>query len=86
MQRLQAQVEAAISPDDPHFARTRLLAQGFKILLGPDVAFDAITSTLMSGKADSAFLAWMAQETLGDDRCTAVTAVSPSLAGDDRGP
>src|SRR5712672_4734553 len=38
-------------------ARTRLLAQGFKILLGPDVAFDAITSTLMSGKADSAFLA-----------------------------
>jgi SAM-dependent methyltransferase len=36
-------------------ARTRLLAQGFKILLGPDVAFDAITSTLMSGKADADF-------------------------------
>jgi SAM-dependent methyltransferase len=38
-------------------ARTRLLAQGFKILLGPDVAFDAVTSTLMSGKADAAFFA-----------------------------
>src|SRR3977135_3583547 len=38
-------------------ARTRLLAQGFKILLGPDVGFDTITSTLMSGKADGAFFA-----------------------------
>ncbi len=38
-------------------ARTRLLAQGFKILLGPDVAFDTITSTLLSGKADAAFFA-----------------------------
>ena len=38
-------------------ARTRLLAQGFKILLGPDVAFDAVTSTLMSGNADAAFYA-----------------------------
>ena len=38
-------------------ARTGLLAQGFKILLGPDVAFDSITSTLMSGKADAAFFA-----------------------------
>ena len=38
-------------------ARTRLLAQGFKILLGPDVGFDAVTSTLMSGKADAAFFA-----------------------------
>jgi hypothetical protein len=38
-------------------ARSRLLAQGFKILLGPDVAFDTITSTLMSGKADAAFFA-----------------------------
>ncbi|WP_436794895.1 ATP-dependent sacrificial sulfur transferase LarE [Actinospongicola halichondriae] len=33
-----------------------------------------------SGGADSAFLAWVAHETLGD-RATAVTAVSPSLAG-----
>jgi SAM-dependent methyltransferase len=36
-------------------ARDRLLAQGFKILLGPDVAFDAVTSTLLSGKANAAF-------------------------------
>ena len=36
-------------------ARSRLLAQGFKILLGPDVAYDAVTSTLLSGKADAAF-------------------------------
>jgi len=38
-------------------ARARLLAQGFKILMGPDVAFDSVTSTLMSGKADTAFFA-----------------------------
>jgi SAM-dependent methyltransferase len=36
-------------------ARERLQAQGFKILLGPDVAFDAVTSTLLSDKADQAF-------------------------------
>jgi uncharacterized protein len=33
-----------------------------------------------SGGADSAFLAWMAQDTLGADAVHAVTAVSPSLA------
>jgi SAM-dependent methyltransferase len=38
-------------------ARERLSAQGFKILMGPDIAFDAVTSTLMSGRADPAFLA-----------------------------
>ncbi|MHB8272087.1 spermidine synthase family protein [Bradyrhizobium sp.] len=38
-------------------ARTRLQAQGFKILLGPDVGFDTVTSTLLSGKADAAFFA-----------------------------
>ena len=38
-------------------ARSRLLAQGFKILLGPDVTYDAVTSTLLSGKADAAFFA-----------------------------
>jgi spermidine synthase len=36
-------------------ARTRLQAQGFKILLGPDVAFDTVTTTLLSGKADKTF-------------------------------
>ena len=34
-----------------------------------------------SGGADSAFLAWVAHDTLGPDRAIAVTAVSPSLAG-----
>lgn len=33
-----------------------------------------------SGGADSAFLAWVAHDTLGADRARAVTAVSPSLA------
>ncbi|MEA3077866.1 MAG: pyridinium-3,5-biscarboxylic acid mononucleotide sulfurtransferase [Actinomycetota bacterium] len=33
-----------------------------------------------SGGADSAFLAWVAHDTLGPSRATAVTAVSPSLA------
>jgi pyridinium-3,5-biscarboxylic acid mononucleotide sulfurtransferase len=37
-----------------------------------------------SGGADSAFLAWVAHDTLGADRALAVTAVSPSLAGDER--
>ena len=36
-----------------------------------------------SGGADSAFLAAVAQRTLGDRRAHAVTAVSPSLAGDE---
>ena len=33
-----------------------------------------------SGGADSAFLAWVAQDTLGPDRVQCITAVSPSLA------
>ena len=37
-----------------------------------------------SGGADSAFLAWMAHDTLGPGRSVAVTAVSPSLAGRER--
>jgi SAM-dependent methyltransferase len=36
-------------------ARTKLEAQGFKIVLGPGVAYDTVTSTLMSGKADKAY-------------------------------
>jgi len=36
-----------------------------------------------SGGADSAFLAWMAHDTLGADRVLAVTAVSPSLAAEE---
>jgi len=37
-----------------------------------------------SGGADSAFLAWVANDTLGPARALAVTAVSPSLAGAER--
>lgn len=53
----------------------------------PDL--DALRSRLLdldrvvvafSGGADSAFLAWVAHDTLGAERALAVTAVSPSLA------
>jgi uncharacterized protein len=37
-----------------------------------------------SGGADSALLAHVAHATLGAERCVVVTAVSPSLAGDER--
>jgi uncharacterized protein len=36
-----------------------------------------------SGGADSALLAWVANDTLGPDRARAVTAISPSLAADE---
>jgi SAM-dependent methyltransferase len=36
-------------------ARERLLAAGFKIILGPDVSFDEVTSTVLAGKADATF-------------------------------
>jgi uncharacterized protein len=36
-----------------------------------------------SGGADSAFLAWLANDTLGPGRALAVTAVSPSLAAEE---
>jgi spermidine synthase len=42
-------------------ARERLLAQGFKILMAPDVPFDTVTSTLLSGKADASFFASLPQ-------------------------
>ena len=38
-------------------ARMRLAAQGFGIMMGPDIAFDAVTSKLMSGSADAAYFA-----------------------------
>lgn len=37
-----------------------------------------------SGGADSSFLAWVAHDTLGPERCLAVTAVSASLPADER--
>ncbi|MGH9134285.1 MAG: ATP-dependent sacrificial sulfur transferase LarE [Ilumatobacteraceae bacterium] len=57
-----------------------------------DVLLDALELELrrldnvvvaFSGGADSAFLAAMAHRTLGPERSLAVTAVSPSLAGDE---
>jgi SAM-dependent methyltransferase len=47
----------AFTDADWQAARGRLSAQGFNIMLGPDVTFDSVTSTLMSGKADAAFFA-----------------------------
>jgi hypothetical protein len=38
-------------------AQARLAAHGFKVILGPGVAYDSVTSTLLSGKADAAFFA-----------------------------
>ncbi len=42
-------------------------------------SFDRVVAAF-SGGADSAFLAWVAADTLGRDRVVAATAVSPSLA------
>ena len=47
----------AFTDEEWQGARERLSAQGFKILLAPDTAFDAVTSTLLSDKADPAFFA-----------------------------
>jgi pyridinium-3,5-biscarboxylic acid mononucleotide sulfurtransferase len=40
--------------------------------------------TAFSGGADSAFLAWVANDTLGPEHAVAVTAVSPSLPASER--
>jgi len=45
----------AFSAEQWAAARERLAAQGFRILLGPDIRFDSVTTTLLSGKADQAF-------------------------------
>lgn len=43
----------------------------------------ARVAVAFSGGADSAFLAWVANDTLGPERTLVVTAVSPSLAPDE---
>jgi uncharacterized protein len=48
-------------------------------LRGQLTGFDRVV-VAFSGGADSAFLAWVANDTLGADRVLAATAVSPSLA------
>src|SRR4029078_5999494 len=47
----------AFTDGDWKAARARLSAQGFNIMLGPDVTFDTVPSTLLSGKAAAAFFA-----------------------------
>ena len=47
------------------------------------IALDRV-AVAFSGGADSSFLAWVAHDTLGPERATAVTAVSPSLAALER--
>ena len=45
----------AFSDAEWQSARARLEGQGFKILLGPGIPYDSVTSTLLSGNADAAF-------------------------------
>ncbi len=64
-----------MATDDVLSAKLRGLAEELQVLARVVVAF--------SGGADSAFLAAFATQTLGSERVHAVTAVSPSLAGDE---
>ena len=66
----------AVAPTAPATASLDVLRDVLRTLDRVVVAF--------SGGADSAFLAWVAHDTLGPERALAVTAVSPSLAGDER--
>ena len=48
---------AALADAEWKAARQRLEAQGFTVLLGPGVAYDSVTSTIIAGEADAAFFA-----------------------------
>ena len=45
----------ALSDADWQAAKARFAAQGFTVLLGPDVKYDDVTSTIIAGKADAAY-------------------------------
>jgi len=59
----------------------RVVASGLEDLQRGLMTLDRVV-VAFSGGADSALLARVAHDTLGADRVRAVTAVSPSLAGD----
>jgi uncharacterized protein len=65
-----------VADRDPLGTKLDALRAGLEALDRVIVAF--------SGGADSAFLAWVAHDALGADRCLAATAVSASLASDER--
>jgi SAM-dependent methyltransferase len=44
------------------YASAAFRDQGFKILLGPDVAFDSVTSTILSGKANEAYFSSLPED------------------------
>ena len=62
---------------------TDTLAQKLEDLRRELRGLDRVT-VAFSGGADSAFLAWVAHDTLGPDRARSVTAVSESLAPEER--
>jgi uncharacterized protein len=69
-------VASSTVPADEIDSALRRLREELRALERVVVAF--------SGGADSAFLAWVADDELGSENCRVVTAVSPSLAATER--